>query len=424
MAEQAEVFHVSRVETPVHFEANRLKSIETREATGAALRLVKDGRVGFSSSTDLDRPDDLVQSALETASFGAEARFELPGPVEYPEVPVYDDAVEQASLEEMVHLGQQIVDAVRTYSDEVQVEGSVTRALSTITLLNSSGGHVKYAKTTYSLGFEGTLIRGEDMLFVFDSQSSCHPIVDAAPVTNSILRQLEQAKETANPDSGSMPVIFMPTAVASVFLSPLLSGFNGKTVLQGTSPLGGRLGERVVDERFTLTDDPTQPYVPRSRVSDDEGIPSRRLPLIEQGVAANFLYDLQTAGQAGTVSTGNGERGLGSLPGPSSSVLVVEEGNAAWEDLLAEVGDGLVVERLLGAGQSNILGGDFNANVLLGYLVAQGRLVGRVKNTMVSGNAYQALNHLIGIERQGKWVGGGLYAPSIACAEIGVASKQ
>ena len=61
------------------------------------------------------------------------------------------------------------------------------------------------------------------------------------------------------------------------------------------------------------------------------------------------------------------------------------------------MGEGLVVERLLGAGQSNILGGDFNANVLLGYKVEGGQIRGRVKDCMVSGNVYQALNRLVGI---------------------------
>ena len=220
-----------------------------------------------------------------------------------------------------------------------------------------------------------------------------------------------------------MPVVLMPTAIASVVLSPILVALNGKTVVQGTSPLADKLGQQVASPAFSVVNDPTLPFVPGSRPSDDEGVVSKRVPLIDKGVVANFLYDLQAAGQANAESTGSGERGLGSLPSPASSVLVVSEGQSSFEQMLSEIGEGLIVERLLGAGQGNMLGGDFNANVLLGYKVEGGQVVGRVKDTMVHGNAYKALENLIAVGSQGRWVGGGLYTPSISCADIAVATK-
>ncbi len=424
MAEEAEVFHLEQVDMPVRFEANRVKSIEERELSGVALRIIRKGRIGFSSTTNVSDLDGLVRSAAEVSQFGAEARFQFPGPDEYPEVPVSDDAVGRVSLDEMVHLGQSVVDGVRAHSTEVQVEGRVSRSIQTVAMANSRGGQFRYEKTTFGLGFEGTVIRGTDMLFVSDSESSCHPLNDGSSVVAFMVRQLEHAKETATIATGSMPVVFTPFAVAGGLLPPLLTALNGKTVLQGASPLVGKLGQPLVDPRFVLTDDPTLPLVPASRCCDDEGIPSRRLPLIEGGAAVSFLYDLQTAGRAGTASTGSASRGLASPPGPSAGVLLVGEGDATLEELLASMGEGLVVERLLGAGQSNILGGEFNANVLLGYKVEAGKVVGRVKDCMVSGNVYRALSNLVGIGSEGRWVGGGLYTPPIGCAEIAVATKS
>ena len=84
---------------------------------------------------------------------------------------------------------------------------------------------------------------------------------------------------------------------------------------------------------------------------------------------------------------------------------------------------GLIVEHLLGAGQGNALGGDFNANVLLGYKVENGAVTGRVKDTMVSGNVYKVLNDSISIGKDGRWLGGSLYSPSILCDNVSVASK-
>ena len=365
----------------------------------------------------------MVEAALETAAFGAEAAFEFPGAGAYPDVPVYDASVERVTLEEMTALGQRVVDEIRAYSDEVQVEGSVSRSTSTIALVNSRGGRFSYRRSGFRVGFGGTVIHGDDMLFTFDSLSSVSPISDASEIVASIIRQLRWAEGMASVETKTMPVILMPTAVSSVLLGPLLAGLNGKTVEQGTSPLAERLGERIVDARFSLTDDATLPNIPQSRMSDDEGVPSRRLPLITAGVASAFFYDLQTAGRAGTKSTGSGEREVGSLPGPAPGVLVVGEGDASLDAMIEGTREGLVVEQLLGAGQSNVLGGDFNANVLLGYKVERGRIVGRVKNTMISGNAYTALNDLTAIGSEGRWVRGGLYAPPIALANVSVSAQ-
>jgi len=77
----------------------------------------------------------------------------------------------------------------------------------------------------------------------------------------------------------------------------------------------------------------------------------------------------------------------------------------------------------MGAEQGNILGGDFSGNVLLGYKVESGKIVGRVKDTMVSGNVYQVLKEGIVIGSEAKWVGGFLQTPHIYCPRLSVASK-
>ena len=88
-----------------------------------------------------------------------------------------------------------------------------------------------------------------------------------------------------------------------------------------------------------------------------------------------------------------------SLPSPSFSNIVIEDGEATLEDMLAEIGDGLIVELLMGAGQGNVLSGEFSGNVLLGYAVRGGRIAGRVKDTMVYGNIYEALKDVLAVGR-------------------------
>jgi PmbA protein len=77
----------------------------------------------------------------------------------------------------------------------------------------------------------------------------------------------------------------------------------------------------------------------------------------------------------------------------------------------------------MGAAQGNILGGDFSGNVLLGYKVESGKIVGRVKDTMVSGNVYQVLKGIIAIGSDARWVGSSVSTPSLYCPSVSVARK-
>ena len=424
VSEQAEVFHLSGRSRPVVFEANRLKSLVGRDSSGMALRLIKDGRIGFSSTTHWDGADTLVENALETAPFGPKAAMDFPGVSDYADVPLYDPAVESQSLEDMINLGQRLIDDVRDVEPEILCDASVSRSVSTLRLLNSNGAAAEYTRSGFSAYVGGALIKGTDMLFLGDGDRSCSPISDPAPLVDSVLTQLERGRDIASPASGELPVVFTPRGVAGALLSPLLAGLNGKSILQGSSPLVGKLGEKLLDERFSLWDDPTMAMIPGSRAFDDEAVPSAKMPLIENGVVRNFLYDLQTAGQAGVQSTGSAHRGLNSLPSPGVSVGIVSTGNVAFDDMIADIQDGIVVERLLGAGQSNILAGEFNANVLLGYRVENGKITGRLKNTVINGNVYSVLKELRGLGSDATWLGGSFKTPSIYCGGVSVATRE
>jgi PmbA protein len=410
--------------TSVQFEANRLKHIESKESRSVGLRLIKDGRIGYGATTQLNDRQGLVDMAVETAQFGMPAKFELPSFTSYPEIAVFDPAIESVSIEAMVQLGEELVAGITKHTPGIMCEGGATRGLISTRIINSRGGQAEYRQSAFCLGVEGTLIRDTDMLFVGDSASSCRPLLEAKGILETVIRQLELAKNRASVSSQSLPVIFTPDGVASALVSPLMVAFNGKMVLEGASPIGNRLGEQVFDERFWLCDDPTIPYCPESRPCDDEAVPSRRTPLIERGVVTNFYYDLQTAARANAESTGNGSRGPGGQPSPSPSAFIITPGNVSFADMVSDIREGLVVEQLMGAEQGNILGGDFSGNVLLGYKVENGKIVGRVKDTMVSGNIYQALKQIAGIGDEARWVGGSLNTPHLFFPALSVASKE
>jgi len=423
VCQQAEVFWLTSQNTDASFEANRLKSVETRQGRYLTLRIVKDDRIGYSSTNKIDNVDEILNMALNVAKFGAKAEFELPSLQSYPKVNVYDDNVNQIQIEQMVDLGNNMITAVRDYNAEVICEAGVTKNAISVTLLNSNGGKASYNKTSFSLGVEGLLTRGTDMLFVGEHESSCRPLADVSKITTSTIKQLERAEETASTIQGQLPVVFTPKGVAIALISPLVIAYNGKNIVQGSSPLLNKLGEHMYTEELSLYDDATINYRPGCRICDDEGIPSRKTTLIQNGVIANFLYDLQTAGMAKAQSTGSANR-AGGLPSPSSSTLIVAEGNTSMENVIADIKQGLVIEILMGAGQGNTIGGEFGGNVLLGYKVENGTIVGRVKDTMVSGNIYSALKEGVVIGDTSEWVGGMLKTPSVYCPSLSVTTQS
>lgn len=421
-AQQAEVFLVRSEETPVKFEANRLKEINSRHTSGAALRVIAGGRIGFASSTKPGDVDGLVDAALETAPFGPPAKFDFPGPAEAPDVDLYDEMLASRQIDEMIHDGQTLIDAIRRHEPELLCEAHVRRSVVSVTIANSNGGLFTYEGTTYSVGVYGTRIRRTDMLFVGDGEASCRSDIDLKAIEASVARQLEYTKTNAPISTGEMPVIFTANGVAGGLVGPLVMAFSGRNVVNGQSPLIDSIGKKEYDERFSACDDGTLAFRPGSRPVDDEGVPARRASLVDRGVVSSFLYDLQTAGLAGAESTASASRSLTTQPSVSTSCLVIEPGDATFEEMVSGVKEGLVVEELIGAGQGNVMGGDFSGNVLLGYKIENGTIVGRVKDTIVAGNVHKVLAEIEAIGRERRWVGGSLLVPPLMFPRLSVSS--
>jgi PmbA protein len=121
--------------------------------------------------------------------------------------------------------------------------------------------------------------------------------------------------------------------------------------------------------------------------------------LIQDGVLKNFTYDLDTAGRAGTHPTGHGST-------RSFTNLVINPGDTPVDEMINGVKEGLLVHDFLGLGQGNPINGEFSVNVFLGYKIENGELVGRVKDVMLAGNAFEALKDITTISQEREWVSG------------------
>jgi PmbA protein len=422
-AEQAEVFSASVRATTVQFEANALKQVQSRESSSTALRIFREGRIGFGITSG-GGGEALVDMAVETSQFGSPANFQFPSFHDYSETHIFDPEVQKIAMDRIVEIGAELIARVRGHTPDILCDVQITKGTSSVSLMNSLGGEGTYDKSFLSLSLEGILVRDTDILWVEDSESSCRSdLIGTDELVDRVVWHLEMAKKEATVPTKLLPIIFTSQGVASALLSPLVLAVNGKAVLEGASPLRDKLGEQVFDRKLSLWDDATVAYRVGSYPFDDEGVSSQRLPLVANGAVTSFLYDLQTAALAGKRSTGNGRRAGGGSPSPAISSLVLQKGEVSFHEMVKDMKEGLIVEEVIGAEQGNTLGGDFGGNVLLGYKVEDGEIVGRVKDTMIAGNVYQVLRELPGIGRETRWVGGTLQTPPLYCSDVSVTTK-
>ena len=425
--DSAELFKVKSKTIPVNFEVNRLKSIDISESEGKALRVINKGRIGFSSSTGSEGFDSLVEKAAATSEFGSEAYFDFSGETKRSrkeKINVYDKKVADKSIEEMVKVGENIIDRMKDFNRKLRYDVTILKDCSGIEYLNSRGGNFSYNKTAIAYSVMAQQIEDQDMLIIESSLESGKDNLNVEELTSEIIENLKWGDKIVPVESGKMPVIFTPKA-ALVLILPIISGLNGKIVLKKISPFASQKNKKLWSDLLTLYSDGTIDFALGSAPFDDEGIEMKRIPLVEKGEIKNFYYDLQTAGMAGVESTGNGLRaGIQSEPVPSISNLIMEEGKVSFSEMIKDIKEGIIIDQVLGLGQGNIISGAFSNNVQLGYKIEKGKIVGRVKDVMIAGNAIEELKNISALGDKSKWISGKYKFPHIYLKSLSVSAKK
>ena len=385
---QAEVFGSEQNLTVVEFRANEFHSQESRLTHGYGLRVVKDGRVGFSSSSNPDKVEELVQAAVDTTEFGKQCSFEFPRSEPNPAVKTFENRVIMLPALKMIEWGRELVDAVRARVPGLKLDVTLARTYGETVVSNSSGLNRRFSRATLQLSATGLVVNdGLVWISEYENLSS-----GASPSIGVLADRIEErailARSRARLATGTYPVIFMPTAVPDL-LFPLLVGVNGKQFEKGVSPLIDKTGQKLMDEKIAIADNGLRDFGTASGPFDAEGVPRRRTVLFDSGVFTGFLFDLATAAACRTQSTGSAGRDYTSQPQPGVSNIELVPGDSRYENVLAGIGEGLLVYDCIGGGQSNVLAGDVAINVSSGFRIGNGKVTGRVKDTMIAGNVYE-----------------------------------
>jgi len=418
LADQADIYAKKSVQHAVSFQASKLKDITRMEEEVWTLRLIKDGRLGSATSTKPDSLDVLLEYAANTVKHGAPVAYSLPGSAALVTPRTVDPRVFDVSQQEMLDIAADLVGALNAFDPKIKVFAGVGKASGSVILMNSAGFHATGEITNWHAYLGGEIVNEDGFLSVYDGIIGSDYTTDTGSLKAKVIESFRLAKENASLKPGQYPVIFAPAEV-SCLVDPLLACLNGVGISRGFSPFKGRIGELAFDPRFSLIDDALVDGAVGSKGFDREGTPTGRRALIDSGKIGGYLLDLQTAHLLGLSPTGNGGA---SAPVPNNTLVL--GGDKSYDEMLAGIDEGVLIEGTMGAWAGNPYGGQISGNISLGYKIEKGKIVGRVKDCMFSVNVFTDLrDNLTALSREQHWRGNTCY-PYLQLANVNISTKS
>ena len=194
------------------------------------------------------------------------------------------------------------------------------------------------------------------------------------------------------PKTGTYPVLF-DERIANSLIGSLMQAINGAMIARGSSWLRDAIGQEVLPKGISLIEDPHRPRISGSRLFDAEGLATKRRAIVDDGVLASWTLDLATARKLGLESTANAARGTGAPPSPAASNLLLTQGTQSRDDLIAEMGTGLLVTSMIGS-TINPNTGDYSRGAS-GFWIENGAIAYPVNECTVAGNLRDMLRRII-----------------------------
>ena len=221
--------------------------------------------------------------------------------------------------------------------------------------------------------------------------------------------------------SGIYKVVFTPAMFLHIS-EAFLQGINGDNIVKKVSPLNGKIGQKVLDEKLTIEDRGADENLTGSVPFDDEGVPVSNKLIFEKGVLKNYIFDLKTASEYGTKSTGNGKRSYKEIARPGVHNFYIHPGNESIWKMVEKIDKGIWIESVVGGWTSNLLAGEYSATLLLAFYIENGEIKGRIKNAAITCNLYDVFNKVVGISKENQEIMNGVY-PYIVVDGVNIALK-
>ncbi len=198
--------------------------------------------------------------------------------------------------------------------------------------------------------------------------------------------------DARKPPTGSYPVLF-DERISSTLIGHLLAAISGSAIARGASWLRDAMGEQVLPRGLSLIEDPHRPRTAGSRPFDGEGLPTGKRVIVDDGTLKGWTLDLATARKLRLAPTGNAARGPGSNPNPASWNIALTQGDATRDDLIAQMGTGLLVTSMIGS-TINPNTGDYSRGAA-GLWVEKGEITHAINECTIAGNLRDMLKGIV-----------------------------
>ncbi len=402
-AEAADAIVIDGSSVSVEVRQGKLEHAERSEGTDLGLRVFLGRKQAIVSSSD-SRPETLTAMAERAVAMAAEApedpysgladpdqltddwdvdALELFDPT--PE-PGAQDLMQDALSAEAAALAiagvSQVSDAAAGYGTH-RVHLAATNGF--------SGGYARTSRSTscVAISGEGT---GMERDYDGDSRSFQSDLRSPEEIGRTAGTRAVELMGARKPATGTFPVLF-DERISSSLIGHLLGASNGAAIARGASWLQGCLGEQVLPAHLSLVEDPHRARIAGSRPFDAEGLPTRQRAIVQDGVLTGWTLDLSSARKLEMDPTGNAARGVSGPPSPSNWNLSLTQGDHSRDDLIRDMGTGLLVTSMIGS-TINPNTGDYSRGAS-GFWVENGEISHPVNECTIAGNLRDMLMRII-----------------------------
>ncbi len=386
------------------FDDGRLKLASFDSGRGFGLRAVSGETTGFAHSSDVSA--GAIARAAETlklVSPGARAAGEAPRGTNARAYGA-DNPLEGRSFADKVALLEAIDAAARARDPKVvQVSASLASSWSLIDIVRADGRVVRDVRPLVRLNVSLVVERDgrrESGSWGLGGRTGPDELFLPATWNDAIDRALAQALvnlEARPAPAGELPVVLGPGWPGILLHEAVGHGLEGDFNRKGTSVFSGRVGERVASPGVTVIDDGTLSARRGSLSVDDEGTPTERTILIEDGILKGYMQDRLNARLMGVAPTGNGRReSYAHPPMPRMTNTFMAAGKDDPAEILSRLERGIFAKSF-GGGQVDIVSGKFVFSCTEAWLVEKGRLVHPVKGATLIGNGPQVMQRIAAI---------------------------
>ena len=404
-ADYADLFFEYRTHEQVHLEEGLVKHASVSTANGVGARVLAEDKTGYAFTDDVTIQN--LDSAVRTANVIAHDRgTDSPARIPVPAAPRHDlypvpRSFSEVPLERKIGLLEDLDRFARKADPRVKGVFASLSLENKVILIASSQGWV--------LGDLQPLVRCNIRCIVeangkrqaghfgWGGRMSLDDCTDAeqceAHAREAVRQALVNLEAVATP-AGTMDVVLGPGWPGILLHEAIGHGLEADFNRRKTSAFSGRIGERVATEFCTVVDDGT---IPRRRGSlnvDDEGTPTQRTVLIEDGILRGYMHDRLNASLLGMELTGNGRReSYAHVPMPRMTNTFMLAGEEDPQDIIRSVKDGLYAVSF-GGGQVDITSGKFVFSANEAYRIEDGRVTHPVRDATLIGNGPDVLTRV------------------------------